>query len=87
MDEKEYRICNICRIVGNVALLVGIILIVAGSNPDLLAISLLFLCIASIAYAIKLYIEILSGEETWIISVLVLALLLFDIASAAMQLG
>ncbi len=86
MDEKKRSICKICHIVGNVALLVYIILKVAGSNPNLLAIKLLFAGIAAIAYAITLGIEI-SSEETWGISVLVIAICLFDIVLAAMQLG
>ena len=86
MDEKKRSICNICSIVGIVALLVFIILTVTGSNPYLLAIKLIFAGIAAIAYAITLGIEI-SSEETWGISVLVIAICLFDIVLAAMQLG
>ena len=86
MDEKKRSICNICSIVGIVALLVYIILTVAGSNPYLLAIKLMFAGIAAIAYAIKLGVEI-SSEETWGNSVFLIALCLFDIVLTAMQLG
>lgn len=86
MDEKKRSICNICSIVGIVALLVYIILTVAGSNPYLLAIKLIFAGIAAIAYAIKLGVEI-SSEETWGNSVILIALCLFDIVLTAMQLG
>lgn len=86
MDEKKRSICNICSIVGIVALLVYIILTVAGSNPYLLAIKLIFAGIAAIAYAIKLGVEI-SSEETWENSVILIALCLFDIVFTAMQLG
>jgi len=86
MDEKKRSICNICSIVGIVALLVYIILTVAGSNPYLLAIKLIFAGIAAIAYAIKLGVEI-SSEETWGNSVILIALCLFDIVFTAMQLG
>lgn len=86
MDEKKQSICNICNIVGIVALLVYIILTVAGSNPYLLAIKLIFAGIATIAYAIKLGVEI-SSEETWGNSVFLIAICLFDIVLTAMQLG
>ena len=86
MDEKKQSICNICSIVGIVALLVYIILTVAGSNPYLLAIKLIFASIAAIAYAIELGVEI-SSEETWGNSVILIALCLFDIVLTAMQLG
>ena len=86
MDEKKYSIWNICNIVGIVALLVSYILTVAGSNPYLLAIKLLFLGIAAIAYVIRLGVEI-SSEEPWGISVFVIANCLFYIALTAMQLG
>ncbi len=86
MDEKKRSICNICSIVGIVALLVYIILTVAGSNPYLLAIKLIFASIAAIAYAIELGVEI-SSEETWGNSVILIALCLFDIVLTAMQLG
>lgn len=86
MDEKKRSICNICSIVGIVALLVYIILTVAGSNPYLLAIKLIYAGIAAIAYAIKLGVEI-SSEETWGNSVFLIALCLFDIVLTAMQLG
>lgn len=62
MDEKKQSICNICSIVGIVALLVYIILTVAGSNPYLLAIRLIFVSIAAIAYVIKLGVKISSKE-------------------------
>lgn len=86
MDEKKRSICNICSIVGIVALLVYIILTVAGSNPYLLVIKLIFASIAAIAYAIELGVEI-SSEETWGNSVILIALCLFDIVLTAMQLG
>ena len=86
MDEKKRSICNICSIVGIVALLVYIILTVAGSNPYLLAIKLIDAGMAAIAYAIKLGVEI-SSEETWGNSVFLIALCLFDIVLTAMQLG
>ena len=86
MDEKKRSICNICSIVGIVALLVYIILTVAGSNPYLLAIKLMFAGIAAIAYAIKLGVEI-SSEETWGNSVFLIAICLFDIVLTAIQLG
>ena len=86
MDEKKRSILNICNIVGIVALLVYIILTVAGSNPYLLAIKLIFAGIAAIAYAIKLDVEI-SSEETWGKSVFLIAICLFDIVLTAMQLG
>ena len=86
MDEKKRSICNNCSIVGIVALLVYIILTVAGSNPYLLAIKLIFASIAAIAYAIELGVEI-SSEETWGNSVILIALCLFDIVLTAMQLG
>ena len=86
MDENQRSICNICSIVGIVALLVYIILTVAGSNPYLLAIRLIFAGIAAIAYAIKLGVEI-SSEGTWVTSVLWIAICLFDIVLTAKQLG
>ena len=86
MDEKKRSICNICSIVGIVALLVYIILTVAGSNPYLLAIKLIYAGIAAIAYAIKLGVEI-SSEETWGNSVFLIAICLFDIVLTAIQLG
>lgn len=86
MDENKRSICDICCIVGIVALLVYIILTVAGRNPYLLAIRLIFAGIAAIAFAIKLGVEI-SSEETWVNSVFWIALCLFDIVFTAMQLG
>ena len=86
MDEKKRSICNICSIVGIVALLVYIILTVAGSNPYLLAIRLIFASIAAIAYAIKLGVEI-SSEETWGTSLFLIVICLSDIVLTAMQLG
>ena len=86
MDEKKRSICIICCIVGIVALLVYCILTVAGSNPYLLAIRLIFAGIAAIAYAIKLGVEI-SSEETWGNSVFLIAICLFDIVLTAIQLG
>ena len=86
MDEKKRSICNICSIVGIVALLEYIILMVAGSNAYLLAIRLIFAGIAAIAYAIKLGVEI-SSEESWGNSVFLIAICLFDIVLTAMQLG
>lgn len=85
MDEKKYSICSICNIVGDVALLVTLILTVAGSTPYLLAIKLLYFVIAAIAFAIRLDVEI-SSEKNCIISVLVIAGCLFNIALTAMQL-
>ena len=86
MDETKRSICNICNIVAIVALLVYLILTFAGSSPYLLAIRLIFVGIAAIAYAIKLGVEI-SSEETWGISVFLIAICLFDIVLTAMQLG
>ena len=84
MDEKKQSICNICSIVGIVALLVYIILAVAGSNPYLLAIKLIFVGIAAIAFAIKLGVKI-SREETWGDSVFLIAICLFIIVVTAMH--
>ncbi len=86
MDEKKRSICCICSIVGIVALLVYILLTVAGSNAYLLAIRLIFAGIAAIAYAIKLGVE-LSSEESWGNSVFLIAICLFDIVLTAIQLG
>ena len=86
MDEKKRTICNICSIVGIVALLVYIILTVAGSTPYLLAIRLIFAGIAAIAYAIKLGVEI-SSEKSWgNYSVFLIEICLFNIVLTAMQL-
>ena len=86
MDEKKRSICKICHIVGNVALLVYIILKVAGSNPNLLAIKLLFASIAAIAYAITLGVEISSEETCGGLTALVIAGCLFNIVLTAIQL-
>lgn len=86
MDEKKRNICIICTIVGIVALLVYIILTVSGSNAYLLAIRLIFVGIATIAFAIRLGVEI-SSKESWGNSVFLIALCLFDIVLTAIQLG
>lgn len=86
MDEKKRSLYNICNIVGIVAFLVYIILTVAGSNPYLLVIRLIFVSIAAIAYAIKLGVEI-SSEKNWGSSVFFLAICLSDIVLIAIQLG
>ncbi len=86
MDEKKRSFCIICSIVGSVALLGFCILTIAGSTPYLLVIRLIFAGIAAIAYTIKLGVEI-SSEESWGISVFLIAICLFDIVLTAIQLG
>ena len=86
MAEKKRRLYNICNSAGIVALLVYIILTVAGSNPYLLVIRLIFASIAAIVYAIKLGVEI-SSEKNWGSSVFFLAIFLSDIVLIAIQLG
>lgn len=86
MDEKKRSILNICNIVGIVALLVYIILTVAGRTNFLLITRLIFAGIATIAWAIKLGIEIAS-EKPLVISIFFIANCLFDIVLTAIQLG
>ena len=86
MDEKKRSILNICNIVGIVALLVYIILTVAGRTNCLLITRLIFAGIATIACAIKLGVEIAS-EKPLVISIFFIANCLFDIVLTAIQLG
>ena len=85
MDEKKRSICNISSIVGIVALLIYIILAVVGKSEYLYVMRILFAGIATIAYAIKLGVEISSDEKIGN-SIFLIAICLFDVFASALQL-
>ena len=85
MDEKKRKIQIACSIVGDVALLIYIILAVAGSNTVLFALRILCAVIAIIAFAFKMGAEI-SNDDSYGDSVFVITICLLDIVITAMQL-
>lgn len=85
MDEKKRSICNWCSIVAIISLLIYIVAIILGSNVYLLAIRIAFATIATIAYAIRLSIEI-AYEQKFINSFFLFFICLFDLAMSAAQL-
>ena len=85
MDEKKRSIHTVCTLVGIASLLIYIILTVVGTNVMLLTLRILFAGIATIAYAIKLGVE-LTSDESWGNSVFLIAICLFDIVMTAVQL-
>ena len=82
MDEKKRNIQAGCTIVGTVGIFTYIILTVAGSNNVLFLLRILFAGIATIAYAIKMRIEVSNDEDT----ICIIAICLFNIVLTAMKL-
>ncbi len=86
MDEKKQKICDICSVVGYVALLIYIIVAVASArNNGLVVARILVAVIAAISFAIKMVVEIASKEKCRC-SIVVLCICLANIVISSMQL-
>lgn len=86
MDEKKQKIYDICNVVGCLALLIYIIVAVAGArNNGLVVTRILLAGIAAINYAIMIAVKITSKEKCGH-SILILCICLSDIVISSMQL-
>ncbi len=86
MDEKKQKICDICSVVGYVAILIYIIVAVASArNNGLVVARILVAVIAAISFAIKMVVEIASKEKCRY-SIVFFCVCLANIVISSMQL-
>ena len=85
MDEKKRNIYKACTFVGIESLLIYLILTVGGTYVMLLILRILFAGIATIAFAIKLGVQ-LTSDESWGRSVFLIGICLSVIVMTAVLL-
>lgn len=84
MNEKLSNLRTACSIAGIVALLIYIVLTIAGSGNVFLAVRVITATIALIAYAIKCGAEIVSDEKFGN-SIFLMSICVLDIVLSAVQ--